>query len=597
MAMPDLGANLVAMFQRSEAKGGDRPFLWVKREGSYRPWSWRRVGEEADLLARALARRGVGPGDRVLIVAENRPEWCVADLAVIGAGAVTVPAYTTNTTDDHAYLLQHCEAKAVICSGRQPAKRLLPAVAQAPSAGFVLSMEPLEDVGALPAPALSWAEALALGREVAPLDRAGKLTKDDLACLIYTSGTGGRPKGVMLSHDNIMGNIRGIWGLLDRLGLDEEEAFLSFLPLSHAYEHTAGQFLPIAMGAQIYYAEGVETLSTNLVEARPTIMTCVPRLYEVLRQKITAGLERQGGIGKRLFQLAVELGRRRYCDGRLPPHLAAVDRALDRLVRRKVQARFGGRLKAMVSGGAPLNPDVGLFFHVLGLPVLQGYGQTEAAPVISVNLPGQAKLHTVGPALAGVDVKIAPDGEILVRGDLVMRGYWKDEAATAQALRDGWLHTGDIGEIDPDGCIRITDRKKDIIVNSGGDNIAPARVEGVLLLEPEIGQALVYGDRRPHLVALVVPHQDFVREYARGHGHAPDLAALAEDPDFKAAVGEAVARANRHLSAIERVRRFHVMPEPFSIENGLMTPTLKLRRGLIVDAHRDLLEGLYAPGK
>ncbi|HEX6014918.1 MAG TPA: AMP-dependent synthetase/ligase, partial [Geminicoccaceae bacterium] len=390
---------------------------------------------------------------------------------------------------------------------------------------------------------------------------------------------------------------RGIWGLLDRLGLDEEESFLSFLPLSHAYEHTAGQFLPIAMGAQIYYAEGVETLSTNLIEARPTIITCVPRLYEVLRQKISAGVERQGGIGKRLFQLALELGRKRYHERRLPPHLAAVDRALDRLIRRKVQARFGGRLKAMVSGGAPLNPDVGLFFHALGLPVLQGYGQTEAAPVISVNLPGQAKLHTVGPALTGVDVKIAPDGEILVRGDLVMRGYWNDEAATAQALRDGWLHTGDIGEIDPDGCIRITDRKKDIIVNSGGDNIAPARVEGVLLLEPEIGQALVYGDRRPHLVALVVPHQDFVREFARGHGRAPDLAALAEDPGFTAAISEAVTRANGRLSAIERVRKFHVMPEPFSIENGLMTPTLKLRRSLIVNAHRDLLESLYGSSK
>ena len=597
MAMPDLGANLVAMFQRSEAKRGDRPFLWAKREGGYRPWSWRRAGEEADLLARGLGQLGVEPGDRVLIVAENRPEWCVADLAVLGAGAVTVPAYTTNTTDDHAYLLRHSEAKAVICSGRPLAKRLLPAVAQAPSVRFALSMEPLEDAGTLPVRMLGWADALALGRGAAPLDRAGRLGRHDLACLIYTSGTGGRPKGVMLSHDNIMGNIRGVWGLLDRLGLDDDESFLSFLPLSHAYEHTAGQFLPIAMGAQIYYAEGVETLSTNLIEARPTIITCVPRLYEVLRQKISAGVERQGGIGKRLFHLALELGRKRYRERRLPPHLAAVDRALDRLIRRKVQARFGGRLKAMVSGGAPLNPDVGLFFHALGLPVLQGYGQTEAAPVISVNLPGQAKLHTVGPPLAGVDVKIAQDGEILVRGDLVMRGYWNDEAATAQALRHGWLHTGDIGEIDPDGCIRITDRKKDIIVNSGGDNIAPARVEGVLLLEPEIGQALVYGDRRPHLVALVVPHQDFVRGYARRQGRAPDLAALAEDPGFKAAVGDAVARANRRLSAIERVRRFHVMPEPFSIENGLMTPTLKLRRGLIVDAHKDLLDSLYGSGK
>ena len=251
----------------------------------------------------------------------------------------------------------------------------------------------------------------------------------------------------------------------------------------------------------------------------------------------------------------------------------------------------------MVSGGAPLNLDVGLFFHALGLPVLQGYGQTEAAPVISANLPGRAKLDTVGPPLDGVEIKIAEDGELLVRGDIVMRGYWKDEEATAQALRDGWLHTGDIGEMDQDGYIRITDRKKDMIVNSGGDNVAPARVEGILLLQPELGQVLIYGDRRPHLVALIVPHQEFLRMFARTHKREADLAVLAQDPDFRAAIGEAVARANRSLSPIERVRRFHVMPEAFSVDNGLMTPTLKLRRHLIVKANQSLLDSLYSAGK
>jgi long-chain acyl-CoA synthetase len=400
----------------------------------------------------------------------------------------------------------------------------------------------------------------------------------------------------MLTHGNIIANLRGAWGLLERIGLGHE-TFLSFLPLSHAYEHTAGQFLPIAMGAEIYYAEGAEALSTNLIEARPTILTCVPRLYEVLRQKIVAGITRQGGISRRLFELALKLGRQRYHEGGLPMPLAVLDRVLDPLVRRKVQARFGGRLRAMVSGGAPLNPDVGLFFHALGLPVLQGYGQTEAAPVISANLPGRARLDTVGPALDGVEVKIADDGEILVRGDLVMRGYWKDEESTALALRDGWLHTGDIGEIDPDGCIRITDRKKDIIVNSGGDNVAPARVEGILLLEAEIGQALIYGDKRPYLVALVVPHHDFVRSFARENKCPARLADLAENASFKVAIGAAVTRANQRLSAVERVRKFHVMAEPFSVENGLMTPTLKLRRHLIVSAFRDLLESLYGSGK
>jgi long-chain acyl-CoA synthetase len=594
MTTPDLGPNLVAMFERSAAKRGDGPFLWAKAGGAYRPWSWSRARDEARLLARCLAARGLAPGERVLILAENRPEWCVADLAALTAGAVSVPAYTTSTTDDLAYLLGHADVAAVVCSGAAGlVGRLLPAVARSPTVRLALLIDPAP-VGESPVPTLTWAEALAEGAAAAaPEDRAAHLRPDDLACFIYTSGTGGQPKGVMLSHGNILANLRGAWGLLEHIGLGDE-VFLSFLPLSHAYEHTAGQFFPIAMGAEIYYAEGAETLSTNLVEARPTILTCVPRLYEVLRQRIAAGVRRQGGVRERLFNAALELGRRRYRDGGgLPPHLAVADAALDRLVRRKVRERFGGRLKAMVSGGAPLNFDVGLFFHALGLPVLQGYGQTEASPVISANVPGRVKLDTVGPALDGVELRIAADGEILVRGGLVMRGYWKDEAATAHALRGDWLHTGDIGELDGDGYLKITDRKKDMIVNSGGDNVAPAKVEGVLLLQPEIGQALIYGDRRPHLVALIVPHQEFARGFAREHRREPDLAVLAGDPAFRAAVGEGVARANRALSPIERVRRFHLMPEPFSVENGFMTPTLKLRRHLILKANKELLEGLY----
>ena len=266
---------------------------------------------------------------------------------------------------------------------------------------------------------------------------------------------------------------------------------------------------------------------------------------------------------------------------------------LDRLVREQVRARFGGRIKALVSGGAPLNYEVGLFFTALGLPVFQGYGQTECSPVASVNTPRRIKLHTVGPPIPGVEVKIADDGEILIRGASVMQGYWRDPEATAQALKEGWLHTGDVGLIDADGFLQITDRKKDIIVNSGGDNLSPQRVEGVLLLEPEIGQAIVYGDRRPHLVALLVADADFARSYARAHRLPSDLATLAGDEGFQRALGEAVKRANQILSVTERVRHFKLMPEPFSIENGMMTPTLKLKRPVIYRTHRDLFESLY----
>ena len=303
---------------------------------------------------------------------------------------------------------------------------------------------------------------------------------------------------------------------------------------------------------------------------------------------------RQGGIKAKLLARAVELGSKAY---ERPEAMSFAERAfnrlLDKLVRDAVRARFGGRIKALVSGGAPLNYDVALFFTALGVPLFQGYGLTECAPVISVNGPGQTKLHTVGRPIPPMEVRIAEDGEILVRGPSVMRGYWRDETGTTQVLREGWLHTGDVGVIDEDGFLRITDRKKDIIVNSGGENVAPQRVEGVIGLQPEIAQVIVYGDAQPHLVALIVPDAEFARAYARKHRLKPDLAELAQHKHFERAIGEAVARANEHLSVSERVRHFRLMPQPFSIENGTMTPTLKLRRQLIYRLHKDLFESMY----
>ncbi|WP_027133590.1 AMP-dependent synthetase/ligase [Geminicoccus roseus] len=591
--MTELGRSLVEMFQRTVQRKGDAPFLWSKQSGIYQPISYREVAMDVQHLARALAQLGLEPGDRVVLVSENRPEWCIADLAIMSAGGITVPAYTTATVDDHAYLLAHSGAKLVICSGRSLAKRLLPAIEQTEKAAkTVLFMEPLDEVGALPVSAFTWKDALALGMRAAPLPDRPPAEPDDIACLIYTSGTGGRPKGVMLTHRNIMANVEGARALLATIGLGDE-VFLSFLPLSHSYEHTAGQFFPIALGAEIYYAEGTETIRTNLLEARPTILTCVPRLYEVLRQRISSEVQRQGGVKAKLFAKTLELGRKKYQDGRLGMVDMVLDRILDRLVRDKVRARFGGRLKAMVSGGAPLNQDVGMFFHALGLPMLQGYGQTEASPVIAVNPPGKVRLDTVGPPLEGVRIEIAPDGEILVAGNMVMKGYWQDEAASQAALRDGWLHTGDVGQLDPDGYLKITDRKKDIIVVSGGDNVSPQRVEGILGLQPEIGQVVVYGDGRPYLVALIVPEPEFVKRFAKERGKPAELAVLVKDDEFRQAVAEGVGRANRELSAIERIRRWHLLHEPFTTENSLMTPSLKLRRSLIYAKFESQISDLY----
>jgi long-chain acyl-CoA synthetase len=329
-----------------------------------------------------------------------------------------------------------------------------------------------------------------------------------------------------------------------------------------------------------------------MLEARPTIMTAVPRLYETLHQRIRLGVERKGGVSRKMFDQTVAIGRKRLRSERTSLGERLVDPLLDRVVRSKIRERFGGRLKAMVSGGAPLNPEIGRFFLALGITLLQGYGQTEAGPVISCNLPAQIKIDTVGPPLDGVRLRIAEDGEILVAGDNVMKGYWNDPAATLQALRDGWLHTGDVGVIDQDGYLRITDRKRDFIKNSGGEMISPARIEGYLTLEPEVSQVMVFGDRRPYLVAVVVPDPEFIAAYADGEA-PPDLNALAADPDFTRAIGAAINRVNLILSPSERVRRFVIAAEAFTIANGQMTPTLKIKRHVIRETYGAALDALY----
>ncbi len=486
-------------------------------------------------------------------------------------------------------------AIGVIVSSAALAERVLPAAVEAPQMRFIIVIDDDEldpDAGV---DIHRW-DALLGDPGARPDDVAARaeetLDRATTACLIYTSGTGGLPKGVMLSHGAILADCHGTRMLLGDANATDA-VFLSFLPLSHSYEHTAGQFLPISMGAQICYAEGIDKLSPNMVETRPTLMTAVPRLYESMHDRIMRDVRHAGGVPEKLFMKTLELGRRRYENDGLGPLDSIVDAVLDRLVRRKVRGRFGGRLRAMVSGGAPLNYDIGLFFTALGVQILQGYGQTEAAPVISCNPPGKAKIETVGPPLDGVEVRIAEDGEILVRGELVMQGYWENPEATAEAIRDGWLHTGDIGAFDDDGYLSITDRKKDIIVNSGGDNLSPQRVEGFLTLQREIAQAMVHGDRRPHLVALIVPDAEFARDWAREFGRQADLAGLREDPEFRAAISAAVDRVNAGLSVIEKVRRFTLADEAFTIDNGLMTPTMKIRRHAIMEKFGDRLTALY----
>ncbi|HAY47776.1 MAG TPA: long-chain fatty acid--CoA ligase, partial [Thalassospira sp.] len=439
-----------------------------------------------------------------------------------------------------------------------------------------------------------WDDLIAKGRGLAhDIDSwVNGIKRDDLACLIYTSGTGGSPKGVMLAHGAILSNCMGAFDIIDTLGI-EDEIFLSFLPLSHSYEHTAGLYFPMSIGAQIYYAESLDKLAANLAEVRPTIMTAVPRLYEMLYQRMSRMVEKEGGIKQKLFELTLRLGRKNYEKQRLTFVEKLQNLACELLLRRKLRQRFGGRIKAMVSGGGPLNYELGVLFVSCGIRILQGYGQTEFAPVVSCNRAENNKLRTVGPPMVGAEVQIAPDGEILLRGESMMKGYWNLPDVTAATIVDGWLHTGDIGMFDEEGSLIITDRKKDIIVNSGGDNISPQRIEGLMTLETEISQAMVYGDALPYLVAVVWPEEDFMREFARDNSIENNIDVLAKNEDFRKAIRDAIDRVNKRLSTIEKVRSFMFAEAPFSIDNEMLTPSMKIRRHKIREAYGKQLDGLY----
>ncbi|MDQ0837845.1 AMP-dependent synthetase/ligase [Sphingomonas faeni] len=586
--------NLVTMFFTRAAERGDAPFLWTKTSGTWVATSWAEAARQVASLATALTAIGLKRGDRVMLVSENRPEWCLSDLAIMAAGCITVPTYVTNTERDHLHIIENAGACAIIVSTAKLAKTVLPAVIRSNQAQTVIGLEDMKVPASIDFH--NW-HALIAAHQTAPETAAARadFAREDLACIIYTSGTGGAPRGVMQHHGAILHNCAGCASVISEDFGWDDEVFLSFLPLSHAYEHTGGQHFPISLGGQIYYAEGLEKLAANIEETRPTIMFVVPRLFEVLRTRISKTIEKQGGASAYLLRQALDIGGKRYA-GRLRLIDRPMQAAVATLFKPKISKKFGGRLKAMISGGAPLNPEVGLFFESLGLTFLQGYGQTEAAPVISCNRPqAGVRMDSVGPALKDTEVRIAEDGEILVRGELVMHGYWRNDAETAKVLKDGWLHTGDIGEIDDRGRIRITDRKKDLIINDKGENVAPQKVEGMLTLQPEIAQAMIAGDKRPYMVALVVPDPEWTQEWCAGNGDACSFARLAENSEFRTAIGHAIERVNKDLTVTERIRRFVLADGPFTIENEQLTPSLKIRRHVLRQVYGERLDGLYKP--
>ena len=587
--------SVVKIFEKQSSMLQDQPYLWRKIDDKYSSLSWKEVRSNVERFSTALKNIGILEGDRVVIVSENRPEWQIADLSIMAVGAISVPAYTTSTTNDYEYIIKHSGARCIIVSNHDLANKVLPAVLNSHMCQTVIKINDDNKNYDVPITVLSWNSLInENNNSVLQLTESIKNHKrTDTACIIYTSGTGGNPKGVMLSHGAMLANCTGCKYLLeDIVSSLKEIRFLSWLPLSHSYEHTI-TFYMIGIGAQIYYAEGIEKLLVNMAEARPHFMTAVPRFYDSLHARISQGLKKQSKVSQFFFKETLRLGKKTYFNEPLSFFEKKFNGLLNKIVRKKVNKRFGGSLKALVSGGAALNFEVGLYLSALGLPLLQGYGQTETAPVVSANPPNKIKLDTVGPVFKGTKVKIAEDGEILVSGENVMNGYWNDPKATSSTLINGWIHTGDIGELDEEGYLKITDRKKDIIVNAGGDNISPSRVEEKLNIEPEIAQSMMYGDFKNYLVAILVPDRDYTQEWAKDHHKEFNIKKLNQDSDFIKMIKTTTERVNKKLSQIEQVRKFLLIDEEFTVENNMMTPTLKVRRFKVKEKYQNQLEALY----
>ena len=583
--------SIVSLFDYQAENLSTKPYLWKKNNKEFDFLTWDKVKSMVDQIAKSLSSLGILEGDRVIILSENRPEWQISDLAIMSIGAITVPMYTTSTSDDYLHILKHSGARCAIVSNNDLMKKILPAIEESQVCQNVIKIDNDNMTYKEIVNITSWdtilSESFSLEQKI------NNIKRSDTACIIYTSGTGGNPKGVMLSHGAMLRNCTGADELLKNLTRDMDEIkYLSWLPLSHSYEHTL-QFFQMGQGAQIYYAESIDKLVSNMAEVSPHFMTAVPRFYDSLHTRISQGLKSQSKIRQKLFQLTLELGKKNYYEKKMSSLEKFTNKLMDILVRKKVNKRFGGNLKALISGGSALNFEVGLYLTALGLPLLQGYGQTETAPVVSANPPERVKLDTVGKLFSGTEVKIANDGEILVRGENIMNGYWNDPEATNNTIINGWVHTGDIGEFDSENYLKITDRKKDIIVNAGGDNISPSRIEAKLDIEPEIAQSMLYGDYKNYLVAVIVPDKEQAIKWAEKNNKNINISEIVNDELFIKNIREVVARVNKNLSVIEQVKKFILIDHEFTIENNMMTPSMKVRRFKVKEIYANKLDNLY----
>jgi long-chain acyl-CoA synthetase len=569
--------NLIELFSHQVEKQNKKSiFLQWLNPNDKKIYTWEETQKNILKLSKII-KENIIEGDRCLLVSENRPEWFVSDMAIMLSGGITVPVYTTYTEDDYKYLIEDCEPSVVIVSNNEMLKKLCSTINEKK---FIKKIITLDEVNKVihnlniinRDKYLDFSIILKNNLLDEEKIQNKKIKRTSPACIIYTSGTAGNPKGVILSHGGILNNLVGACEIMKPL-FNSRPVFLTWLPLSHSYEHCV-QFAQIAVGAKVFYAEKIEKLLENISEAKPTIMTAVPRFYQNLYNKINLNLKKQTGFKKKLIEATLRLGTKKLLNQKMTFLEKLLNLIVEILVRKKIKKQFGGNLKAFISGGGALDQEIGKFLNSVGLPTLQGYGLTETSPVVSCNPIHKIKVETVGLPFKGNHVKIADDGEILVKGENVMLGYWNKKEETDEAIIDGWLHTGDIGEIDSeDGYLKITDRKKDIIVSAGGDNISPAKIENMITNEPEIDQCMVYGDKKNYLVALIVPSKDFLKG--------------------KEKINSVIEKINQKLTLLEKIKKIQLINENFSIENGLMTPTMKVKRKKVTEKYKDQLEKLY----
>ena len=575
--------TLTQLFFENSLLYQNKTLFGFKKDGEWSHISWNEASDLVQDLSLGLHEIGVRKNDKISIIAENSYKWCVVDLAIISLGAITVPGYTTSNEDEIFYLLSHSEASVVFLNSKllSTIENILPkldkikhivCIDEVKSTKLNKTINSFDN--------LIGKGSKSLSKSSFKEDTLHKVKEDDVVSIIYTSGTSSKPKGVMLTHKSIISNILGANELVKELEVKDHK-FLSIIPLSHAYEHTAGFFLPILIGAEIFFNENRDQIVNDLLSVKPSLMTAVPRLYEVLHKKINNQLSNQSKITQKLFSKTIELGTKKFEKHELLFIEKLQDFALDKLVRKKIQKKFGGNLKAFISGGAALNEQVGLFFQSLGINILQGYGQTECSPLISCNPIHNIKINSVGPVIKGIDIKLSKQNEILVKGNSLMKGYWKDKKNTNNTIIDGWLHTGDLGSIDEDGYLYISGRINEMIVNSGGENIAPVPIENLLMSYDEIEQALVCGHNRPFLISVLIPNETLLK------------ANRSNVNKMKTDFQNIINNVNKQLSQNKKIRKFILSDKLFSIENSQLTPTLKMKRRVIEAFYKDEIESLY----